>query len=413
MLIEEREIGVASLRPGMYVSRLDRDWIGTPFLLQGFLVQTQEDIDLLAKHCRSVFVDVVKSETFVRPTLQTLKPPSRLEGMYPMPDMAAIVASRPRPVVIKVEEELPRAQEAVARAHSATTDIMAGLRSGDGLDTAAVEQAVTPLVESVMRNPDAYFWLETLRHHDSYTYSHAMNCCALMAAFGRHLGLGDRELRDMATGGLLLDIGKTAVPEELLERAGALEAPEQAVVREHLQHGVRLYDESGADNPYVREIIQTHHEREDGSGYPSHMAGDRIPLFGRIAGIVDSFDAMTSVRPYRASVSKYDALQQMYRERGRLFQSDLLEQFVQCLGVYPVGTLVELSTGEVAVVTAQNPVRRLFPQVMVLTDAAKTLRKGFESLDLRDTLAGRAVQVSIRKCLHVGAYGLDPRELYL
>ncbi len=415
MLIEEREVRVSSLRPGMYVSRLDRDWIGTPFLLQGFLVQTQEDIDLLGQHCQHVYVDIVKSETFVRPALQTLQPAARSSASYVVPDMAAVMVSRPRPVVIKVEEELPRAQEAVARAHAATSDIMAGLRSGEGLSATAVEQAVTPLVESVMRNPDAYFWLETLRHHDSYTYSHAMNCCALMAAFGRHLGLGDRELRDMATGGLLLDIGKTAVPEELLERAGPLTPSEQEVVHGHLQHGVRLYDESGADNPYVREIIQTHHERENGSGYPSRLAGDGIPLFGRIAGIVDSFDAMTSKRPYRESVSKYDALQQMYRERGRLFQADLLEQFVQCLGVYPVGTLVELSTGEVAVVTAQNPVRRLFPCVMVLTDAAKKLRKGFEALDLRDTLAaGRAsAQVSIRRCLHVGAYGLDPRELYL
>ncbi|HYM85693.1 MAG TPA: HD-GYP domain-containing protein, partial [Pseudoxanthomonas sp.] len=260
-----------------------------------------------------------------------------------------------------------------------------------------------------------YFWLETLRRHDSYTYSHAMNCCALMAAFGRHLGLGERELRDMATGGLLLDIGKTAVPEALLERADALDDNEQEMVHGHLMHSVRLYDESGADNLYVREIIRTHHEREDGSGYPSRLEGDDIPLFGRIAGIVDSFDAMTSTRPYRASISKYDALQQMYRDRGRLYQADLLEQFVQCLGVYPVGTLVELSTGEVAVVMAQNHIRRLFPQVMVLTDAAKKLRKGFESLDLRDTLAAgkMSAQVSIRRCLHDGAYGLDPKELYL
>ena len=162
----------------------------------------------------------------------------------------------------------------------------------------------------------------------------------------------------------------------------------------------------------MRDIIETHHEREDGSGYPSALAGDAIPLFGRIAGIVDSFDAMTSARPYRASVSKYEALQQMYRARGRLFQADLVEQFVQCLGVYPVGTLVELSTGEVAVVMAQNPIRRLFPRVMLLTDVSKNLRKGFEPLDLRDTLAGgkASMQVNIRKSLPVGAYGLDTRE---
>ena len=416
MLIEEQEIGVASLRPGMYVSRLDRDWIGTPFLLQGFLVQNQDDIDLLARYCRHVFVDTVKSESFIRSNLQRLEKPARaVASSYQVPTIEALINSRPRPIDRKVEVELPLAQEAVHTAHLATVELISGVRAGGKLDEAVVEQAVTPLVESVLRNPDAYFWLEAMRRHDSYTYSHAMNCCALMAAFGRHLGLGDQELRDMATGGLLLDIGKTAVPEALLESTAPLDPAEQEVLHGHLQHGVRLYDASGADNLFVREIIETHHEREDGSGYPSRLAGNGIPLFGRIAGIVDSFDAMTSSRPYRAAISRYEALQQLYRARGKLFQADLVEQFVQCLGVYPVGTLVELSTGEVAVIMAQNPIRRLFPRVMLLTDVSKKLRKGFESLDLRDTLAGgkASAQVNIRKSLPVGAYGLDPRELYL
>lgn len=412
MLIEEREIRVASLRPGMYVSRLDRDWIGTPFLLQGFLVQTQEDIDLLGQYCGHVFVDIVKSENFVRPSLQRLARPG--QGGYDVPDLKGIANSRPHPVLHEVEDELPRAREAVQEARKVTTEIMDGLRAGNKLSETDVDQVVTPLVESVLRNPDAYFWLESMRQHDSYTYSHAMNCCVLMAAFGRHLGLADEALHDLATGGLLLDVGKIVVPEELLERAQALTDDEQGQMRDHVGQGLRLYDESGAGNAYVREIIQTHHEREDGSGYPSALVAESIPLFGRIAGIVDSYDAMTSARPYRPSVSKYEALQRMYRQRGQLFQGDLLEQFVQCLGVYPVGTLVELSTGEVAVVMAQNPVRRLFPRVMLLTDVGKKLRKGFESLDLRDTLAGKAsAQISIRRCLQAGTYGLDPRELYL
>lgn len=412
MLIEEREIRVAGLRPGMYVSRLDRDWIGTPFLLQGFLVQTQEDIDLLGQYCRHVFVDIVKSENFVRASLQRLARPG--QAGYDVPDLKAIADSRPHPVLHKVEDELPRAREAVQEARKVTTQIMDGLRAGNKLSETDVNQVVTPLVESVLRNPDAYFWLESLRQHDSYTYSHAMNCCVLMAAFGRHLGLADEALHDLATGGLLLDIGKIAVPEELLERAQALTDDEHGQMRDHVEHGLRLYDESGAGNAYVREIIHTHHERENGSGYPSGRVGETIPLFGRLAGIVDSYDAMTSARPYRPSVSKYEALQRMYRQRGQLFQGDLLEQFVQCLGVYPVGTLVELSTGEVAVVMAQNPVRRLFPRVMLLTDVGKKLRKGFESLDLRDTLAGKAsAQISIRRCLQAGTYGLDPKELYL
>ena len=190
MLIEEREIGVAHLRPGMYVSRLDRDWIGTPFLLQGFLVQTQDDIDLLAQYCRHVFVDTVKSENFVRNTLQRLEKPARIVAShYEMPTIAALVNSRPRPVTRKVEEELPRVQEAVRTAQLATADLVSRVRPvAAGWSDSG--QAVTRWWKACCATPTPIL-ARAMRHHDSYTYSHAMNCCALMASFGRHLGLGD------------------------------------------------------------------------------------------------------------------------------------------------------------------------------------------------------------------------------
>jgi HD-GYP domain-containing protein (c-di-GMP phosphodiesterase class II) len=411
MLIEEREVRVAELRPGMYVSRLDRDWVGTPYLLQGFLIENQDDIAQLAQYCRTVVVDVAKSDSFVRGALTQPAPP-RATG-YEMPRLSTIAAN-PRPVLSRIEDEVPRASAALDNAHRAAHEIVLELRNGGRLDEQAVGEAVTPVVDSIVRNPDAFFWLETLRQHDSYTYSHAVNCCGFMATFGRHLGFPDEALRDLATAGLLLDIGKTAIPEPLLESNTALDEDQLGLVRSHLTHSVRLYDESGAANGQVRDMILTHHEREDGSGYPARLTGDEIPLFGRIAGIVDSYDAMTSARPYREPLSRYEALQVLYKQRGTLYQADLVEQFVQCLGAYPVGTLVELSTGEVAIVLAQNPVRRLFPRVMLLTDADKQLRATFEPLDLRDTWGAYDTrQVSIRRGLKPGTYGLDPKELYL
>jgi len=411
MLIEERQLPVAELRPGMYVSRLDRDWVGTPYLLQGLLVESQEDIVQLAQYCSSVTVDIAKSDSFVRSVLK--QPAAPRAAGYQMPKLSTIGAN-PRPVSTRVEDEVPRASAALDNAHRAAHQIVADLRQGGRLDEQAVSEAVSPVVDSIVRNPDAFFWLEALRHHDSYTYSHAVNCCGFMTTFGRHLGFPDAALQDLATAGLLLDIGKTAIPESLLESGSGLDPEQLALVRSHLQHGVRLYDESGASNSAVRDAILTHHEREDGSGYPARLTGDEIPLFGRIAGIVDSYDAMTSARPYREPLSRYEALQSLYRQRGTLYQPDLVEQFVQCLGAYPVGTLVELSTGEVAIVLAQNPMRRLFPRVMLLTDASKQARATFEPLDLSDTWGVYDTrQVSIRRGLKPGTYGLDPRELYL
>ncbi|RXR05370.1 HD-GYP domain-containing protein [Pseudoxanthomonas composti] len=409
MQIAEREMTVAELRPGMFVSRLDRDWVGTPWLLQGFMIQGDEDLQALRQYCMRVTVDVDKSESFVRPVL--LRPPRQ---DYVMPDLEAAKKGVPRPVVVSLEEELPRAQAATDAAYSLTRDILDSLRAGDRLDNAQIEAAVQPVMGTILRNPDAYFWLEALRGRDGYAYTHAMGCCALMAAFGRHLGFPDEALSDLATGGLLMDIGKTQVAPALLGREGPLSAEEAQEMRRHVAYSVALYDQMEGASPIVRQILQSHHERENGSGYPHGQAGDAIPLFGRLAGIVDSYDAMTSKRPFQAPVSRYEALQVMYRARGELYQADLLEQFVQCLGAYPVGSLVELSTGEIGMVMAQNQVRRLFPRVMLLTDADKQLLKEFRSLDLRDTWAGPdPARISIRKGVTPGSYGLDPKELYL
>ncbi|TAA28333.1 HD-GYP domain-containing protein [Pseudoxanthomonas winnipegensis] len=424
MWIEERELQVGELRPGMYVSRLDRDWLGTPYMLEGFLIENPADIAELAKYCASVTVDVAKSETFVHAALRKPAaapmvtadpppPPAPRRKPYVIPDLAALRAN-PRPILARVQDEVPRASEALEAVDRAAGGIISELRNGGRLDVEAVEEAVTPVVDSIVRNPDAFFWLETLRHHDGYTYSHAVNCCGFMAAFGRHLGFPDEALHDLATAGLLLDIGKTALPEALLEHDGELEPAQLELLRSHLGHSLRLYDASGASNAVVREMILTHHEREDGSGYPAGLTGAQIPLFGRIAAIVDSFDAMTSLRPYREPLSRYEAMQALYKQRGTAYQPDLVEQFVQCLGVYPTGSLVELSTGEVAIVVAQNPVRRLFPEVMLLTDADKQRRESFAPLDLRETWSAHDNrQISIRKGLKPGSYGLDPKELYL
>lgn len=417
MLIEERQIPVDDLRPGMFVSRLDRDWAGTPFLLQGFLVETQADIDRLAQYCAHVVVDVQKSDSFVHAALQTLERRGpRVEPVFEPaePTLQAARAPRPRPVLVGLEDELPRAGQALEQARTSLVALMDEL-CGDGrLEVEAVAASVAPVVGTILRNPDAYFWLELLQQHDSYTYSHALNCCAFMAAFGRHLGYPDPTLRVMATGGLLMDIGKTALPDSLLDTPGPLDAEQTRQVRTHVERGLALYAQAGGSDPEVRDILAGHHEREDGTGYPQGLSGDAIGLFARIAGIVDAFDAMTSKRPWRPAMSRYDALQELYRQRGRQFHADLVEQFVQCLGVYPVGTLVELSSGEVAIVMAQNPARRLFPRVMLLTDGAKRRRASFQPLDLRETWVGAApARLSIRRALAAGSYGLDPRMLYL
>ena len=415
MQIEERQVQVHELRIGMFVSRLDRPWTETPFPLQGFLILNTAQIERIAEYCESVWIDVEKSGP-AEPVsaLQTLSPDANPVLAMKMREGSWLGAVE-YPRQATVEEELPLATAAFQNVSERATEILDTLRSGGNVSREQISAAVEPVVASLVRNPDAFFWLETLRKRDDYAYAHAINCCALAAAFGRYLGFPEMVLHDLATGGMLLDIGMTRVPADLLQRAGPLGAEEMRRVREHVEEGLKLYDDSGFGNEDVRTMLRTHHERFDASGYPAGVPIRHIPLLGRIAGIVDSFDAMTSVRPLRPALSRAAALQVLYRERGHLYQPELVEQFLQCLGVYPVGTLVELSTGEVGIVMAQNPTRRLRPKLMLLTSPDKRLRDNFQSLDLLTMRYGEVEDsdVHIVRSLDPGAYGLEPTELYL
>ena len=188
-----------------------------------------------------------------------------------------------------------------------------------------------PLVASVLRNADAFFWVEGLRDHDSYSYSHAVSCSALAAAFGRHMGFAEETIISLAAGGLLMDVGKARVPRELLERPGPLSAQEMEQVRSHVLEGVDILANSRIVEPDVLDIVRHHHEHYDGSGYPEHLVGSYIPLPGRMLGIVDAYDAMVSPRPYRGAVSRHTALRHIYAERDRLFQAELVEQFQEVI----------------------------------------------------------------------------------
>ncbi|MDQ3056946.1 MAG: HD-GYP domain-containing protein, partial [Pseudomonadota bacterium] len=208
---------------------------------------------------------------------------------------------------------------------------------------------------------------------------------------------------------------KAQLPSGLLAHAGALDATQTQLVRTHVELSLRILDDGNLDRPDVHDMIRTHHERFDGSGYPGKLRNTEIPLFGRMAAIIDSFDAMASDRPHARAITRHDALQLLYRHRDQLFQHELVEQFTACLGVYPVGSLVELSGGEVGVVMAQNPARRLRPRILLLTDRDKKLSERFAHLDLMAETRNLTIeqQTHIVRSLAPGAYGLDPAELYL
>ncbi|MEO7050730.1 MAG: HD-GYP domain-containing protein [Rhodanobacter sp.] len=399
--IEERPIAVADLQLGMFVCRLDRPWEETPFPLQGIALTRLEDIEALQGLCREVYIDarrLVRSE----PThLLTLADSSR----------ARFSSSTHYTDLTAVEDEAPRARAALEAASQIVDGLFEEITSGRELSVERVEQAVRPLVNTVLRSADAFFLVEGLRRSDSYSYSHAISCSALAAAFGRHMGFDEKTIFSLAAGGLLMDVGKTRLPAELLQYQGSLAPSEVDIIRSHVHKGLALLAESGIVNLDVHDVVRTHHERHDGSGYPEGLAGYAIPVSGRMLGIIDSYDAMSSARPYRAAISRPQALQQIYASRNRLYQAEMVEQFQVCLGVYPTGSLVELSTGEVAIVMAQNQVRRLRPRVAILSAPNKQPLDDFRPVDLMKL--GAKDGVDIVRSLAIGDYGIDASRFFL
>lgn len=412
MDISRREvrISVQGVTEGMFVSRLDRPWLEIPFPIQGMKVTRDEEIFLLLRACSHVWIDLSAGRA---PDLRylVLDEPEIVRVARAEEELAALRRTTWE-IENDLESELRLAKTAHASLGSCVEEVMDDLRSGVRLDLAKLKDGVEAMIDSILRNPTAFAWLKELKRRDNYSYQHAMGCAIWSASFGRHLGLERFELRNLALGGLLCDIGMTRVPLELLARQGPLASEEAELIRRHVQHGLELVAANPDLPPGIAEMVGTHHERHDGSGYPNGLRGSEIPIFGRIMGVVDSYDAMTCLRPYARGRSPHEAVSELYQQRGRLFQAELVEQFIQACGIYPTGSLVELSDGQVGVVTEVHSLKRLRPRVMLLLDTGKKPLERFKEIDL-GAMEDAGQPLTVKQGLPPGAYGIDPSELFL
>jgi len=394
------------LEIGMFVAELDRPWLESHFLFQGFTIENQAELEDVQKSCAYVFVDVEKS-SFSNPEARK-RLLARANTATPAAPQGA------RPYVKSFEEEIEDAEEIHSGAQRYVEQVFADARLGKAVDTEEAKAVVSDMMGSIIRNPDALVLLSSLKAFDETEITHSMNVCTLALAFGRFLGMGVDPLQELGLGALLHDIGETKVPEAILKKRYGLTPDETREMQRHTEHGAEILRNTKGIPATAIDIALSHHEKVNGKGYPRGIKGEDISHFARIIAIIDVYDRLTHVANKQRYITSTDALKNMYEYRNVFFDGDLIERFIQCLGIYPVGTVVELGSGEVGVVISVEPDHHLLPKLMLVRDNGKQPIYPPRIVNLRHYRGlAESEKYAVRRVLQPNAYGIDLKKYML
>lgn len=412
----DQRISISELTIGMYVSSLDREWIDTPFLLEGFHIESKKEINTLERYCSFVYIDPRRGLAFAKNTATNNKLEKYGSKIHHYIERFLQGGKKETEYVTSapVKEELPKAKEAIKAATKSIINIVQNIKTGKEIKIESIEGIVDPILSSVIRNPEAYMWLSMMKGSSDYSYTHSIDNCSLAVVFGRHLGIPKKELKTLAVGLLMMDAGKVLISNEVLNKTGQLSEKEYKSMLNHVEYGVDILSKIKGFPKEAIDITLTHHERFDGDGYPSGLSGTDIPVYGRIAAIIDCYNAMTNYRPYKPAKSASVALQEMYNLRGKAFQPEMIEQFLQCFGAYPTGSIIEMTNDEVGIVVSQNLTQRMRPKIMLLLDKNKKHFSEYQIIDLTKVYEdSNGEPLYIRRGLNPGDCGIDPTKYYL
>jgi len=390
--IVETEIPVSQLAIGMHVIRLDRPWENTNFLLQGFVIQNEDDLLSVQSQCHWVVVegrvDVVRS--FEKSPITTGKKKTAAESRK--------TSSLPKKRVTYINKvdtarEMARARTHYGHAKETAKQIMSSIRLGRMLDMNEIRQTVDNTVDSVLRNENALLLLSKIKNKDEYTAEHCINVSILSAAFGKHLGLLEDEIRVLALSGMLHDVGKMRIDDAILNKPGALTPEEFDIMKKHATYGRDVLAGLPTLEHAAVDVAYSHHERMDGKGYPRGLPSQQIPVFAKMVGLVDTYDAITSSRVYDKGRASMQALQIIHRNKGTQFDAELAVEFIRMIGVYPPGSIVELENDEVGIVVANQKSSKLRPIILLVRDADKKPITPYRQINLSEDVKDASGEV--------------------
>lgn len=437
--VERLTIDAGNAAIGMYVSKLDRPWLETPFVFQGFEIRDREEIDLLQRYCTTITVDVTRGSLTPMEIRSLVAAHGKRPGLKKTPAKKSrepgklkrwlrnfllrhrIIRHDRRapkleadgyPITSTMRGEARPAFNAYARLCRVFDREQLAATQGGSVSRRALDKAVGPVIDSILRNPDAMAWTVFSRRQTSHASGRAVGTAVWCIMFGRQLGFDRQQLEELAVGGLLLDIGKIRLPQDLVERDGGLPPEQMDIMKHHVDYSLDIVHRSGGFSRTIIDMVAHHHERADGSGYPAGRNGSAIPPFARIAGIADAFDAMTTANPYSPAYAAFDVARILKEMRGQQFHAEVVDQFLQTVGMFPTASVVELNDGTIGLVIEQNRTNALRPKVMLLLDRDGQPLEGRKIIELRDVPpdATQANALWIARGHPHGAFGIDPMD---
>lgn len=357
---------------GMYVSELDHPWIESPFLFQGFLLKDKEEVQQVQSTCKYVYVDTEKTSHQINNKLRVIAAATQnpVQEKEPNPSKTdftnTVILNKAKFDKSSFTENLIQARKSRDKTRSYIDDMLAQARMGKITDTQKARELVAELASNIVENLDASMWLTQLKSRDEYTAIHSLNVCVLSLTFGRSLGLKGDELNKLGLGALLHDIGKMQVPLEILNKPGKLTVEEFKIMKSHPQKGYQMLLSDDTLSSDVLSIVKSHHERVSGKGYPDNLSESNISYYTKIVSITDVYDAITSDRVYHDGMTPHEALKRLYEWMPDNFDTKLMQAFIRTIGIYPVGSVVELKTGHIGLVVKLTDTHRLKPVVMLI-----------------------------------------------
>ena len=397
-----KRIPVSALKVGMYITDLNNDWIPHNQTRKKGFIRREDTIEKIRRMgVQHVYIDAGKGLD-----CQDSEPAGEVDRRN---EAALEKAGELRPALtakVDFADEIVKARQVHSLAQGLVSNFMHDMKMGTAIEVAPIHQLADELQHSVLRNANALSCLGRIREKDNYLLEHSVNLSVLMSLFGSHRELPKDVLHQTIVGALLHDIGKILTPDEILHKPGKLTAEEFEVMKHHARYSRDILASTEGIGEIALLTAAQHHEKLDGSGYPEGLKGDEITEYGRMVAITDVYDAITADRVYHKGMTPVQGLKKLLEWSGDHLDPVMVKEFIRCIGLYPIGSLVLLESGRLGAVVETNEQDQRLPVVRVMYHTRFRLPIPVETLDL----ARPGNQDRIVKAVDPADYKLDIRK---